>query len=329
MRSTHHQAVGYQELLAAEVGQVTVDEPLSRHNSWQIGGPADLFVEPENSTQVASVMRFMQEYELPLVVIGQGTNLLFDDVGVRGVVLKIGARMDRIDIDGTRIVAGAGAWVPQLARFAMRAGLSGLEHCIGIPGTLGGLVMMNGGSHRRGIGEHVIRVTVVDKDATMHHLSAAECHFSYRYSALQERGAVVVAVELECPSGNLENIRQGMLQDLRERRRKFPRKLPNCGSVFLSTSAMHESVGPPGKIIEDAGLKGLRCGGAEVSKQHANFIVNRGGATSADVLQLISRIRATIRKQFDFDLRCEVRYVSPRGEICPADQMADRLFPAD
>lgn len=320
-----HQAVGYQGILAAEVGQATVNEPLSLHNSWQIGGPADLLVEPENSTQVANVMRFVQHYQLPLVVIGQGTNLLFDDVGVRGVVLKIGARMDYIDIDGTCIVAGAGTWVPQLARMAMRAGLTGLEHCIGIPGTLGGLVMMNGGSHRHGIGEHVVRVTVVDKDATIQRLSAAECRFDYRYSALQERGAVVIEVELECPHGTPGAIRREMLLDLRERRRKFPRKLPNCGSVFLSTSAMHESVGPPGKIIEEAGLKGLRCGGAEVSRQHANFIVNRGGATSADVLRLISRIRSEIRKQLGFDLRCEVRYVSPNGEISPADRMADRL----
>jgi UDP-N-acetylmuramate dehydrogenase len=321
-----HQAVRFQELLAAGAGQVAVDEPLSRHNSWQIGGLADLFVEPENSNQVVAVIRFVREHHLPLVVIGQGTNLLFDDVGVRGVVMKIGAHMDHIDIAGTRIVAGGGAWVPQLARLAMRAGLSGLEHCIGIPGTLGGLVLMNGGSHRRGIGEHIVRVTVVDRDASIHQLSAAECQFDYRHSALQKRGAVVVEVELECPAGHLADIRREMLVDLRERRRKFPRKLPNCGSVFLSTSAMHASVGPPGKIIEEAGLKGLRCGAAEVSRQHANFIVNQGGASSADVLRLISRIRAEIREQIGFDLCCEVRYVSPSGEICPADQVADRMF---
>ncbi|WP_224746955.1 UDP-N-acetylmuramate dehydrogenase [Pelovirga terrestris] len=318
----------FQELLADKVARVAINEPLGHHNSWQIGGPADLLVEPENQTQVVEVMRFIQDQQLPLVVIGQGTNLLFDDAGVRGVVIKIGARMGSIDIADTRIVAGGGAWVPQLARLAMRAGLSGLEHCIGIPGTLGGLVMMNGGSHRHGIGEHVVRVTIVDLDATIHQLSAAECRFDYRYSALQERGAVVVEVELECPAGHRAEIRREMLRDLRERRRKFPRKQPNCGSVFLSTSAMHASVGPPGKIIEEAGLKGLRCGRAEVSQQHANFIVNRGGATSADVLQVISRIRSAVRQQLDFDLRCEVRYVSPTGKICPVDQVADRMFPA-
>ncbi len=313
---------GYRQLVAKDIDRVAVDEPLCHHNSWQIGGPADLFVEPANPTQVADVMCVVQEQQLPLVVIGQGTNLLFDDAGVRGVVMKIGARMDSIEIIGPRIVAGGGAWVPQLARLAMRVGLSGLEHCIGIPGTLGGLVMMNGGSHRRGIGEHVVRVTIVDQDASIHHVNADECQFDYRYSALQERGAVVVEVELECPPGNLADIRREMLLDLRERRRKFPRKQPNCGSVFLSTSEMHASVGPPGKIIEEVGLKGLRCGGAEVSRQHANFIVNIGGATSFDVLQLISRIRYEVRKQLDFDLRCEVRYVSPSGEICPADQVA-------
>jgi len=320
---------GYQQLLTKEIDRVLVDEPLSHHNSWQIGGPADLFIEPETPSQVAAVMRFVREQHLPLVVIGQGTNLLFDDAGVRGLVMKIGARMDSIAITGTRIVAGGGAWVPQLARRTMGVGLSGLEHCIGIPGTLGGLVMMNGGSHRHGIGEHVVRVSVVDRDATIHQLSAAECQFDYRYSALQERGAVVVEVELECPRGNLADIRREMLLDLRERRRKFPRKQPNCGSVFLSPSAMHASVGPPGKIIEEAGLKGLRCGAAEVSTQHANFIINLGGASSVDVLRLISRIRSEIYQQVGFDLRCEVRYVSPSGEICPADQVADRLFPAD
>jgi len=318
-----------QQLLVKEIDQVLLDEPLCHHNSWQIGGTADLFVEPENPNQVAAVMRCVQAQQLPRVVIGQGTNLLFDDAGVRGLVMKIGARMDSIAITGTRIVAGGGAWVPQLARRAMGAGLSGLEHCIGIPGTLGGLVMMNGGSHRHGIGEHVVRVTIVDQDATIHQLSAAECQFDYRYSALQERGAVVVEVELECPRGSIADIRREMLLDLRERRRKFPRKQPNCGSVFLSTSAMHASVGPPGKIIEEAGLKGLRCGAAEVSTHHANFIVNLGGASSADVLRLIARIRSEIREQIGFDLHCEVRYVSPAGEICPADQVADRLFPAD
>jgi len=310
------------QLTALDVGTVLRDEPLSRHCSWQIGGPADLLVEPENAGQVANLVHFVHRQQLPLVVIGQGTNLLFDDAGVRGVVLKLGEKMARVRIAGNRIEAEGGTWVPQLARLAMRAGLTGLEHTIGIPGTLGGLVMMNGGSQRRGIGDNVTRVRIVDRQGEVQQLDHDACCFSYRHSALQGTGAVVVGVELECPRGERAEIRRAMVCDLRERRQKFPRKLPNCGSVFLSTAEMHASVGPPGRIIEQAGLKGFAIGAAEVSRQHANFIVNRGGATSADVLRIIGHIRRTIGQQLAFDLRCEVRYVSPLGEIMPADLVA-------
>jgi UDP-N-acetylmuramate dehydrogenase len=275
------------------VGGTLFDAPLADHNSWQIGGPADLLIEPETIAQVARVVSFARRHEIPLMVIGQGTNLLFDDSGLRGIVLKLGERFSRVEISGNKIVAEAGAWVPGLARKAMLAGLSGLEHTIGIPGTLGGLVLMN---------------------------NHDECAFSYRRSALQGSGAVVVKAELECEKQEPQCIRRLMLEDLRERRRKFPRKQPNCGSVFLSTSEMHASVGPPGKVIEDAGLKGVRIGKAEVSHQHANFIVNLGGATSEDVLSLIAHIRKVVHERIGFELSCEVRYVSPTGDIIPAHQ---------
>jgi UDP-N-acetylmuramate dehydrogenase len=309
-------------LHSLDVGTIRCDEPLSRHASWRIGGPADLLVEPESVAQVRNLMTFVSDRQLPLVVIGQGTNLLFDDAGVRGVVLKIGAKLSRISIEGNRIEAEGGAWVPQLARLAMRAGLAGLEHTIGIPGTLGGLVLMNGGSQRQGIGENVRRVWVVNRQGELQELGRDACQFSYRHSALQGTGAVVVRAELECPYGDRVEIRRAMVCDLRERRRKFPRKQPNCGSVFLSTSEMHATVGPPGKVIEEAGLKGFAIGAAEVSRQHANFIVNRGGASSADVLRVIAHIRRTIQQRLGFDLRCEVRYVSPAGQLQPADQVA-------
>ena len=308
------------QLVEAGVGRTLFDAPLADHNSWQIGGPADLLVEPETIAQVARVVSFARLHDIPLMVIGQGTNLLFDDSGLRGIVLKIGESLSRVEIAGNRIVAEAGAWVPGLARKAMLVGLAGLEHTIGIPGTLGGLVLMNGGSQRKGIGENVRRVWVVDPDGKQLELSREECAFEYRKSALQGTGAVVVKAELECERQPSQRIRKMMLEDLRERRRKFPRKQPNCGSVFLSTSEMHASVGPPGKVIEDAGLKGARIGKAEVSHQHANFIVNLGGATSEEVLSLIAYIRDVVHERIGFDLCCEVRYVSPIGDIIPAHQ---------
>lgn len=322
--STQSYLFALRQLAAEDVGNVLFGEPLARHNSWQIGGPADLLVEPENQRQVAAVVCYAREQQIPLVVIGQGTNLLFDDAGVRGIVLKIGAKMAQIAIDGQQIIAGGGAWVPQLARLSMRAGLAGLEHCIGIPGTLGGLVVMNGGSQRKGIGENIKQVWIVTARGEQQVLSQAECEFSYRQSVLQGTGAVVVKAELGCLRGSVADIRREMVCDLRERRHKFPRKQPNCGSVFLSTAEMHASVGPPGKIIEDAGLKGTRIGQAEISRQHANFIVNLGGASANDVLALISLIRKRIRSGIGFDLDCEVRYVTPDGQILPAHLQADR-----
>lgn len=305
-------------LVQAGIGTCAFDAPLAEHTSWQIGGPADLLVEPHSVDQVAAVVRFANSHRIPLIVIGQGTNLLFDDDGLRGIVLKLGHNFSKIVINGNRITAEAGAWVPGLARKAMLAGLAGLEHTIGIPGTLGGLVLMNGGSQRKGIGDNVRQVWIVNREGEVVVLSRKECSFSYRHSALQSTGAVVVKAELECASERPQVIRRQMLEDLRERRSKFPRKEPNCGSVFLSTGEMHASVGPPGKVIEDSGLKGMRIGNAEVSRQHANFIVNRNDATSRDVLRLIAHIRQVVRERIGFDLCCEVRYVSPEGLTMPA-----------
>jgi UDP-N-acetylmuramate dehydrogenase len=237
---------------------------------------------------------------------------------VRGIVLCLGQHFACLQIKGERIVAEAGVWVPGLARKAQQAGLTGLEHIVGIPGTIGGLVLMNGGSHRQCIGDLVERVTLVSREGEVQELNAAACDFSYRHSALQGSGGVVVTVELSCPQGDRHEIRRAMLADLRERRRKFPLRLPNCGSVFLSTAAMHASVGPPGRIVEERGLKGLRVGGAEVSLRHGNFIVNCGDASACDVLTLITAIRNEVRNSIGFELDCEVRYVTPEGEIVPA-----------
>ncbi|WP_225911573.1 UDP-N-acetylmuramate dehydrogenase [Desulfuromonas versatilis] len=309
-----------ERLAGLELGDCFFDFPLARCSTWRIGGPADLLVEPRTPVQVAALVAAVRQAGIPLVVIGQGSNLLFADAGLRGVVLRLGAKLARIEVSGPRIFAEAGVWVPQLARRTMQAGLAGLEHAIGIPGTLGGLVVMNGGSHRRGIGELVRKVRVVDREGVFAVLDRQACRFGYRQSALQGTGAVVVEVELECPPGDRGAIRRQMLLDLRERRGKFPLKQPNCGSVFLSNAEMHATVGPPGRVIEEAGLKGVRIGGAEVSSRHANFIVNLGEASARDVLALIGQVRQAVRARIGYELRCEVRYVRADGEILPADQ---------
>jgi len=308
-------------LKIAKVDTVYRNEALRGHCSWCIGGNADILVEPCCVSDLKLILQLTREYGIPVVIIGQGSNLLFDDEGVRGVVIRICERMSSYSIEGTRVKAQAGVWMPRLSRAVGNMGLTGLEHTIGIPGTLGGLIVMNGGSQHKCIGDVVQEVNVLDSEGQTRSFSREECKFSYRSSAMQKSGLIVTDVKLEVRRGNIEMIRRKMLELLRERSEKFPRKTPSCGSVFVSSKEMHESFGPPGRVIEETGLKGLRVGGAQVSHKHANFIINLGEATSADVLELISSVRQAVYNRTGIWMKCEVRYVSPEGQILPAHQI--------
>jgi len=259
---------------------------------------------------------------------GDGSNLLFDSAGFDGVVMRIGQRMTEVRVEGTRIYAGAGIWIPKLARIAGHHSLSGMEHAVGIPGTLGGLILMNGGSRRQGIGSHVARVHCVGHDGNMFVLDQAACGFRYRQSELQTMPAAVVAAELDLERGERQAILRDMVSTLQSRRRKFPKNLPNGGSTFLSDPAMYETVGPPGAVIERLGLKGTRRGGAQISPLHANFIVNLGGAASDDVLWLIQLIRKRAFAETGFLMDCEVRYVAPDGTVRQAHEASEDRYPA-
>jgi len=309
----------------ARVGLVHYDEPLSRHSSWKIGGPASLIVEPACLEDLVECCRLVVRHEVPCIVIGHGTNLLFDDAGLAGVVIKIARRMADWCFQDNHLCVQAGLWIPRLARIAVRLGLTGLEHIVGIPGTVGGLTAMNGGSLRRSIGDSIVLVRAVERNTgSIVELDHDGCGFAYRTSRFQQGYLVVAEVQLECEHGERRAIRREMLTILRERRHKFPRKQPNCGSVFVSAEEMHKRFGPPGKVIEEAGLKGCRIGAAQVSRKHANFIVNLGGASSHDVLGLIARIRAEVHRRTGIWMESEVRYVSPEGSICPASEATEQ-----
>jgi UDP-N-acetylmuramate dehydrogenase len=299
------------------------DVPLASLARWRIGGPADLLVRPADTAGVARAVAVARDHDLPLFVMGDGSNMLFDDRGFRGLVVMIGPALGGFAVAGTRVQAGAGLWVPDLARRLARAGLAGLEHVVGIPGRLGGLVVMNGGSQRKGIGTHVHAVTVVRPDGTVARRTQAALGYSYRHSALQGSGEIVTGVELELAPGDRGAIRREMVAILAARRAKFPKNLPNCGSTFLSDPAMYDRVGPPGKAIEAAGLKGLAIGGAQISPLHANFIVNRGGATAQEVLALVALIRETVRARTGFAMDCEVRHLTETGEEAPLHVFTD------
>lgn len=308
-------------------------EPLSAHCSWKIGGPADIFVQPCEAEQVVRLLRFVREEELPLVVIGRGTNLLFADEGVRGVVLKLGRSFSAFTINGSSLRALSGAWMPRLVKNLADAGLSGLEHAAGIPGSLGGLVTMNGGSLRRSVGENIVSVEAVSFDGERRTFSQEECLFSYRRSAFLSSDPskprwIVLEASLELAAGNRSAIRREVLGILRERRGKFPLKQPNCGSVFTNSPRVYDLAGPPGKVVEETGLKGMRIGGAQVSPLHANFIVNLGGATAADVLSLVGEIRRRVRDRIGLWMECEVRYVGPDGLLVPVSEACESVSPS-
>ncbi len=309
------------ELERLAPGATTLDLPLSKISRWRIGGTADLVVSPRNLDELRRVRRWIHDRGLPSVIIGATSNLLFADEGLRAICLRIGPEFAGVRFDGGRIVAGPGVWVPGLARRCQQAGLTGVEHICGIPGTLGGLVCMNGGSQRKGIGDVVVSVSSVDAQGELRVRDRVGCGFAYRRSVFQENGEVVAEVVLELPPATDPLARhREMLSILRDRRRKFPQKQPNCGSVFVSNPAMYADYGPPGAIIEKLGFKGQREGAALVSPRHANFIVNEGDAAARDVIRLIRRIKTAVHRDTGYSMEIEARYVTPEGAVISPDE---------
>lgn len=216
-------------------GAVEERVDLALHSHWRIGGKADIVVRPRSVEELSRLRGWLAAEGLAYVVIGASTNLLFSDEGLRAVCVEIGPDLAGIRVEGNRIFCEPGAWAPSIARAAMKAGLTGIEHICGIPGTIGGLVYMNGGSQRHGIGEAVVRVVTIDQQGRVGSRTAEECGFRYRRSIFQETGEIVAGVELNLtPGGDPVAIRREMLQIMSSRRRKFPKKQPNCGSVFVS-----------------------------------------------------------------------------------------------
>jgi UDP-N-acetylmuramate dehydrogenase len=277
-------------------------EPMSLHTSWKVGGPADYYAYPADLTELVEIVRCAAKYNLPLFVLGNGTNLLVLDGGIRGMVLHIGTPFHYINWEGSRLTAGAGTPMPFLARATTRKGLTGLEFAGGIPGTLGGALMMNAGAFGGSIGALVREVKLVRGDGAVCTLDAAagEVEFSYRRSSLAGRGVIVEAL-LQLQEDAPASLERRMEGYLAERLSRHP-QLPSAGSVFRNLPGQ-----PAGQLIEAAGGKGMRIGGAQVSEQHANFIVNLGGATAADILALIEAVQELVKNKFGTELQTEVR----------------------
>lgn len=278
------------------------DEPLSGHTSWMVGGPADYFLYPAGLEELLEIVRYSDKHGLPLYILGNGTNLLVLDGGIRGLVIKIGSPFNYTERENRFLVAGAGIPMSALANSAAETGLSGLEFAIGIPGLLGGALIMNAGAFGGYIGERVYTVKLVDFTGRVVTMTREELNFGYRESSLIGKGIIFEAC-LELEKGDPERITRVMEKYSSDRQDRHP-NLPSAGSVFRNPPEK-----PAGKIIEEAGAKGMRIGGAEVSRKHANFIVNTGDATAADILNLIRAVRQLVKDKYELDLHPEVRIV--------------------
>lgn len=302
-------------------GCVQTKVPLHEVSRWRIGGLADVVVSPRNSDELSRLRYWLHLRGLPSIAIGASSNLLFSDDGLHAIAIHIGEKFSQTTFRGSEVVAGAGVLAPLLARASMHNGLQGLEHICGIPGTIGGLVTMNGGSLRRYISDSICKITSIDPLGNAINRAPCDCMFGYRTSIYRFKEEVISEVHLRLTPGNPTSIRKDMLQILKNRRNKFPRKIPNCGSVFASNPMMYASIGTPGAAIERQNLKGFRIGGAQISTQHANFIINTGGATSSEVIRLIMHCSDSVLKGTGFRMNAEVIYVTPNGDMIPADQV--------
>jgi len=282
-------------------GELRPDCPLAPLTTWRIGGPAELLAGPADERDLALLVSWATERDVPWRVLGNGSNLLVHDRGVRGLVIRLRKILDALRIDGTTLRAGAGAMFPLVAHHAASAGLAGIEFGAGIPGTVGGAIVMNAGWHEHEIGAFVRRVAVLEPAGTRRELDRAACAFGYRRSRFRlDRRSIVLEAELELARDDPRAVRARMDAYTDSRKRNQPTELPSCGSVFLKPEGDFA-----GRLIEQAGLKGLRVGGVEVSRKHANFFVNLGGATSADVLELVRLVETEVERRFGVRLARE------------------------
>ena len=274
--------------------------PLAKYTTFHIGGSAECFISARSSEEVQMVLRFCKEYQVDLHVLGNGSNLLIDDRGITGIVLYIGRRMQEIQVNGTEIIADAGARMALVSRAAAEASLTGLEFAFGIPGNIGGGVIMNAGAYGGELSQVVTKVEAFDKEGNLHVLEGDALCFGYRKSALKTHGYIVSRVYLQCQPGDKDQI-QALMADLGKRRRdKQPLEYPSAGSTFKRPEGYFA-----GKLIEDSGLKGYTIGGAQVSEKHAGFIINKEGASGKDVRSLIGYVKATVLDKFGVELEPE------------------------
>lgn len=283
---------------------IHLQEPMAGHTTFRIGGPADCFLQLENEEQLKGVQRYLNLVEVPYFVLGNGSNLLVNDSGYRGIILQIGPKMSEIIVEGTCIIAKAGALLSKVAHVAMEHGLTGLEFASGIPGTVGGGVMMNAGAYGGELSQVVTQVNVISRDGELLVLDNETMEFGYRTSTIRNNCFTVTEVTFELQKGDKNVIKEKMDELAAKRKEKQPLEYPSAGSTFKRPEGHFA-----GKLIMEAGLRGFQIGGARVSDKHCGFVINTGNATAQDVYDIISEIQERVKDRFHVELETEVVFL--------------------
>lgn len=291
-----------QSLLGEE--NVLVSEPMKKHTTFRIGGEADVLVRITGKEPLAKVLKYLSQVEVPYYVLGNGSNLLVSDEGYRGVILELGDKISQVTVDGETLICQAGAPLAKVARVALENGLTGFEFAAGIPGTIGGGVVMNAGAYGSELKNVVTQVTVLDRQGEELVFDTEAMEFGYRTSLIKKYPYIVTEVQVQLEKGDRNVIKEKM-DDLSARRReKQPLEYPSGGSTFKRPEGYFA-----GALIQEAGLKGFAVGGAQVSQKHSGFVINTGDATAEDVRNLMAHVQRTVKEKFGVILEPEVIYL--------------------
>lgn len=282
---------------------IFMEEPMKKHTTFRVGGPADVLVQPDE-TALAAILALCRQYHVPHSFIGNGSNLLVGDKGIRGVVIEMTDPMGNIEVDGTKITAQAGAMLSKIANTAASNGLGGMEFAAGIPGSVGGAVVMNAGAYGGEMKDIIEKVYVLDENGAQLELDRDALDFGYRHSCIPKKKYIVTKVVLELVPRNEAEIRSEMKELNEKRAEKQPLQYPSAGSTFKRPEGYFA-----GKLIMDAGLRGYQVGGAQVSEKHCGFVINKGDATAADICQLMRDVSDKVQAQFGVVLEPEVKMI--------------------
>ncbi len=288
-------------------GYIAIDEPMSKYTSMRVGGPADYYLEPADKLDLVEIIKYFQKNDIPYLMLGRGSNLLFSDEGLRGAAINLEACLSTVHMEGDLVVAEAGVHMAKFVDFCIQESLAGVEMLAGIPGSVGGAIVMNAGAHGGETSDHLIEVEVL-RNGEIQRVKKEDGQFAYRQSSFARD--IVLSASFRLPKGNKEELMARRREMILKRNVTQPLNLPNSGSMFKN---------PPGnyaaKLIEQAGLKGKRVGNAQISEKHANFIVNLGGAKASDISTLVDLARRTVHQNTGVLLELEVKLIGFPNEV--------------